>query len=79
MEIVEKVFKTPSYQRKAYQNYYNKNKDDETFKNIRKQKQREYYLKNREKILEKKRKKKTTNTINSDEIVENDVIVVDFN
>ena len=79
MEIVEKVFKTPSYQRKAYLNYYNKNKDDETFKNIRKQKQREYYLKNREKILEKKRKKKTTNTINSDEIVENDVIVVDFN
>ena len=79
MEIVEKVFKTPSYKRKAYQNYYNKNKDDETFKNIRKQKQREYYLKNREKILEKKRKKKTTNTINSDEIVENDVIVVDFN
>ena len=49
----QRQFKTPSYQRKAYLAYLERNKDNEEFKEKRREKQREYYKKNREKILER--------------------------
>jgi len=51
-------FKTSSYQRKAYRAYLDRNKDNEEFKENRRQKQREYYQRNKEKILEKIKNKK---------------------
>jgi hypothetical protein len=50
-------FKTPIYQRNAYNKYYNKNKDDEEFIAKRKAQQKIYYDKNRTKILDKKKQK----------------------
>jgi len=51
-------FKTPSYQRKAYNTYLQRTKQDtekyDVFKQKLKDNQRKYYLKNREKILAKK-------------------------
>tara|TARA_S200002703_G_scaffold65493_2_gene56569 strand:- start:3418 stop:3636 length:219 start_codon:yes stop_codon:yes gene_type:complete len=49
-------FKTSEYQRKAYKAYLERKKDDEEFKANRRQKQREYYKRNREAILAKKAK-----------------------
>ena len=51
-------FKTSSYQRKAYRAYLERNKDNEEFIENRRKKQREYYKRNREKILEKIKSKK---------------------
>tara|TARA_R100001509_G_scaffold165208_1_gene145756 strand:- start:155 stop:355 length:201 start_codon:yes stop_codon:yes gene_type:complete len=53
MEKME--FKTPIYQRKAYKAYLERNKDNEEFLEKRRKKQREYYKKNREKILAKQK------------------------
>ena len=74
MDTVEKAilnnvgdfyYKTPSYTRKAYKDYYNRNKEDTEFISKRKKAQAEYYQRNKEKILEKKRinreKKKEAN------------------
>ena len=64
METIEKAvshkvdefyYKTPSYTRKAYKAYYNRNKQDDAFVNKRRLAQAEYYQRNKEKILEKKR------------------------
>lgn len=50
-------YKTSEYQRKAYQSYVNRLKEDEEkykeFKQKLKESQKKYYLKNREKILAK--------------------------
>lgn len=50
-------YKTSSYQRKAYRDYVARKKDDPEFIEKRKQKQKEYYQRNRQKILEKKKQK----------------------
>lgn len=64
-------FKTPSYQRKAYNAYIQRKKEDsekyEEFKEKLKASQKKYYLKNKQKILEKKAsereaRKKNSNT-----------------
>ena len=47
----QREYKTPSYQRKAYLAYLERNKNNEDFLNRRREKQREYYRKNKEKIL----------------------------
>lgn len=67
---MEKEFKTPSYMRKCYKTYYNKNKDDETFKNNRRESQRRYYEKNKEKVLEKMRQKRQLMKENNDKFQE---------
>ena len=60
MEPVEKAvigeysYKTPSYTRRAYKNYYDKNKEDPEFVSKRRKAQAEYYQRNKIKILEKK-------------------------
>lgn len=58
MENSEKTFKTPSYQRRAYKNYVAKNSENTEFIEKRKNSQREYYLRNKEKILEKLKEKR---------------------
>jgi hypothetical protein len=50
-----KEFKTPIYQRKAYKAYIDRNKDNEEFKEKLRKQQREYYHRNRDKILAKKK------------------------
>jgi hypothetical protein len=55
----EKEFKTPSYQRKAYRAYLERNKDNQEFIQKRRKAQREYYHK----------KLKKTKSIKSDDIV----------
>jgi len=52
---MEKEFKTPSYQRKAYKAYIDRNKDNEEFKERLRKQQREYYHRNKDKILAKKK------------------------
>ena len=47
----QREYKTPSYQRKVYLAYLERNKNNEDFLNRRREKQREYYRKNKEKIL----------------------------
>ena len=61
---METKYKTPSYQRKAYLAYLDRNKDNNEFLEKRRKKQREYYYKNREKILARMKKK---NSIKSDD------------
>jgi hypothetical protein len=56
----ERKYKTPSYQRKAYLSYLERNKNNEEFLNKRRQKQKEYYQKNKEKILARIKAKKVT-------------------
>ena len=51
-------FKTPIYQRNAYKNYLARKNGDEDFIKHRKEQQREYYRKNREKILLRMKEKK---------------------
>tara|TARA_B100000424_G_C22721846_1_gene392018 strand:- start:235 stop:456 length:222 start_codon:yes stop_codon:yes gene_type:complete len=51
------TFKTSAYQRKAYRDYIARKRDDPEFIEKRKQKQREYYQRNRQKILDKKKQK----------------------
>jgi hypothetical protein len=51
-------FKTPTYQRKAYRAYLDRNKDNEEFKEKRREQQRQYYRDNRDKILERIKNKK---------------------
>jgi anion-transporting ArsA/GET3 family ATPase len=46
-------YKTPIYQRKAYNDYLVRKKDDEEFIAKRKANQKKYYEKNREKIIAK--------------------------
>ena len=53
----DKVFKTPSYQRKAYKAYIDRNKDNEEFKERLRKQQREYYHRNKDKILARLKKK----------------------
>ena len=57
MDTVEKAilnnvgdfyYKTPSYTRKAYKDYYNRNKEDTEFISKRKKAQAEYYQRNKE-------------------------------
>ncbi len=47
--------KTPDYQRKAYQAYLERNKDNEDFLARRREKQKEYYERNKERIAERKK------------------------
>lgn len=54
----ERQFKTPIYQRKAYKSYFDKHKDDEDFKDKRRQAQKAYYARNKEKILKKLQEKR---------------------
>ena len=54
---MEKEFKTPSYQRKAYKAYIDRNKDNEEFKERLRKQQREYYHRNKDKILARLKKK----------------------
>ena len=51
-------YKTTTYQRKAYEAYLERNKNNEEFISKRKEAQRKYYQKNREKILKKIKEKK---------------------
>tara|TARA_R100000388_G_scaffold40374_1_gene31074 strand:+ start:546 stop:773 length:228 start_codon:yes stop_codon:yes gene_type:complete len=53
-----KEYKTPSYMRRSYKTYYDKNKDTDDFKEKRRLAQRKYYEKNKEKVLEKLRAKR---------------------
>ena len=55
MNEIFEGYKTPSYTRKAYKDYYHRNKENEEFISKRKKAQAEYYQRNKEKILEKKR------------------------
>lgn len=57
-KIDEFYYKTPSYTRKAYKAYYDRNKDNGDFVDKRRLAQKEYYQRNKEKILEKKRLKR---------------------
>tara|TARA_R110000803_G_scaffold19264_2_gene50645 strand:- start:1460 stop:1678 length:219 start_codon:yes stop_codon:yes gene_type:complete len=50
---MDKQYKTSSYQRKAYNDYVDRNKDCVEFLEKRKAIQKKYYQKNREKIIEK--------------------------
>lgn len=43
-----KIYKTPSYTRKAIAIYHNKKKDDPEYKEKRKQYQKKYYLSNKD-------------------------------
>ena len=67
--INEITFKTPIYQRNAYNKYYNKNKDDEAFIAKRKAQQKIYYDKNRTKILDKKKAKIIEKNKKKDEVI----------
>ena len=67
--INEITFKTPIYQRNAYNKYYNKNKDDEAFIAKRKAQQKIYYDKNRTKILDKKKAKIIEKNKKNDEVI----------
>lgn len=51
-------YKTTTYQRKAYEAYLERNRNNEEFILKRKEAQRKYYQKNREKILKKIKEKK---------------------
>ena len=53
-KIKDMYYKTPSYTRKAYKDYYNRNKEDPDFVSKRRKAQAEYYQRNKIKILEKK-------------------------
>ncbi len=70
---MESNFKTPSYQRKAYNTYIQRKKEDaekyNDFKEKLKANQRKYYLKNRDKILAKKAAEREAkrNSSNEDE------------
>lgn len=55
---VDFYYKTPSYTRKAYKAYYDRNKDNGDFVDKRRLAQKEYYIRNKEQILEKKRLKR---------------------
>mgnify|MGYP003629333362 CR=1 FL=1 len=72
-----KTHKTPIYQRKANKAYYERTKCDPEKLNARKERQKAYYMANREKILEKKRNK-SPKTINNKKIANNTPIVVKF-
>lgn len=72
-----KTHKTPIYQRKANKAYYERTKCDPEKLKARKERQKAYYLANRDKILEKKRNK-SPKTINSKKIANNTQIVVTF-
>ena len=52
-----KTHKTPIYQRKANKAYYERTKTDPEKLKARKERQKAYYLANRDAILEKKRNK----------------------
>lgn len=71
----DKKFKTPSYQRKAYNAYYARTLLDVEKTKTRKARQKAYYLKNKAKKL----KQSTTETIENIEKVKPTTIEVDFN
>ena len=50
-ETETKQYKTPSYMRKCYNDYYQKNKNNDQFKEKRREAQKKYYLANKEKVL----------------------------
>ena len=72
-----KTHKTPIYQRKANKAYYERTKCDPEKLQARKERQKAYYLANRDAILEKKRNK-SPKTINHKKIGSNTPIVVKF-
>tara|TARA_R110001606_G_scaffold353315_1_gene503807 strand:- start:452 stop:637 length:186 start_codon:yes stop_codon:yes gene_type:complete len=49
------MLKTPVYQRKAYKAYLERNKDNEEFIQKRRDKQKEYYERNKARIAERKK------------------------
>lgn len=84
MEEDKKTFLTPSYQRKAYKAYYDRKKTDPEFMARMKESSRNYYQKNREKILAKRRarcelKKKREEWMNNllidKEIITEDIVM----
>ena len=64
----QKIYKTPSYQRRAYKNYILRMKDNEDFMLRRKQQQRKYYENNREKIIQKVKERKENNKHDEEKI-----------
>tara|TARA_Y100000361_G_C11142780_1_gene336133 strand:- start:770 stop:1000 length:231 start_codon:yes stop_codon:yes gene_type:complete len=58
IDTSEPVYKTPLYQRKAYDAYIERNKDNEAFLEKRREQQRNYYKKNREKVLSRMKEKR---------------------
>ena len=72
-----KTHKTPIYQRKANKAYYERTKGDPEKLKARKERQKAYYIANREEILEKKRNK-SPKAINGKKIGSNTHIVVTF-
>ena len=63
MESTTYIYKTPIYQRRAYQNYIDKQKDNEEFKEARRAAARKYYKANREKVLEKMKIKRQNDSL----------------
>ena len=62
-------FKTKDYQRRAYANYLQKNKDNEEFIKKRKDAQKRYYERNKLKILKKHQDKRDSQkTLKSESI-----------
>ena len=76
---MENTFKTPSYQRKAYKDYVKRNEDNEEFREKRKKAQKEYYEKNKSRILQKLKEKryyqKVTETLENINELEKEVEV----
>lgn len=54
----EKKFLTPSYQRKAYKDYYKRKREEPEFREKLRQQQREYYQRNKDMILARKQAKR---------------------
>jgi hypothetical protein len=72
-----KTHKTPIYQRNANKAYYERSKLDPEKLQARTERQKAYYIANRETILEKKRNK-SPKAINNKKICENTPTIVNF-